>query len=113
MNEQTSANIAQTQNLLQEVFQVTVENDTITEELLVDYLAQKIADWAVEKPDFLVSKLYILDISEKKLKKTLLEGKENNEKAIARLIIHRLKEKAYTRWLYRHQEDRYDDATEW
>jgi len=68
---------------------------------LIDVLAVRIAEMLQHSPDSLMSMLYRLDISEKKLKAALHpETKELPEYALAKLIVERQSERMQTRQKY-------------
>ena len=83
-------------------FELTDPQKEMTEGELLDYLAAAI-DYMIEhKLDFLLSLMYRLDISEKKINDALLPGNEENANiAIAKLVLDRQKQRVATKRAYR------------
>ncbi len=96
-----SANNETTALILRD-FELSDPNKEMTELELLDYLASAI-DYMIEhKLDFLLSLLYRLDVSERKINEALLPGKEETANiALAKLVLERQKLRVATKRAYR------------
>lgn len=79
----------------------TAQED-IEESDLLNLLSDQVAYYIAYDLEFLLSSLYRLDISEKKVKSVLnAVGKEPTNVAIAKLILERQKQRIYTKEVYK------------
>ena len=83
-------------------FELSDPQKEMTEAELLDYLAAAIGYMIEHKLDFLLSLLYRLDISERKINEALLPGnKEEANTALAKLVLDRQKLRVATKRAYR------------
>lgn len=71
-----------------------------SESELLEWLAQRVAYLLEERRDWMLSKLYRLDVREKDIKAVLDEDREDTALALAALILERQKQKAASRKAY-------------
>ena len=95
---------AETTALIVRDFELTTPDKEMTEAELLAYLADVIAYMIDKKLDYLLSLLYRLDVSEKKINQALMPGNvEDANVALARLVIERQKQRMATKRVYREQ----------
>lgn len=83
-------------------FELVEPNKEITEQELLNYLSDAIAYMIEHKLDFLLSLLYRLDVSERKINEALLPGNtEDAPNALAKLVLERQKQRVATKRAYR------------
>lgn len=83
-------------------FELATPNTEMSEQELLDYLAEAISYMIEHKLDFLLSLLYRLDVSERKINQALLPGNsEDAPIALARLVLERQKLRVATKQAYR------------
>jgi hypothetical protein len=114
MNNQKLLNI--TTDLVKKDFDMSLSEDRlITEAELEKALAERISYMIEHELEQLFAILYRLDVSEQKVHAALkMENEIPGAVAVARLIISRQKEKAFTRMEYSQEEtDFEDDVTAW
>ena len=98
-----SANKETTALILRD-FELTDPQKEMTEQELLDYLAVAIEYMIEHKLDFLLSLLYRLDVSERKINEALLPGnREDANIALAKLVLDRQKLRVATKKAYREQ----------
>lgn len=85
--------------------------DLISEEALLQMLAQKITDILQQGPEAFFQLMYRLDISEKKLNAVI--GETNAAERIARLVYDRQLDKTQSRQTNRQTRDNIDPDLEW
>ncbi len=98
---------------LQKDFALTIEEKSTMQDLL-DILAKYINDLIHNNFEKLISLLYRIDISEKKLKQ-LLQDQPNEDagKIIARMVIERELQKINSRQQFNKKEDIDNDEEKW
>jgi hypothetical protein len=80
----------------------------------INQLAEKINHLLINDFDKLISILYRVDVSEKKLKQLLKDNPgEDAGKLIATLLIERQKEKIKSRQQFRQQDENIDESEKW
>jgi hypothetical protein len=93
----------------------TLQNDLFTEEGLLDLLTERV-DYMIEHQlDMLLSLMYRLDIDEHKIQVALLpNAPEPANLGLARLILERQKQRAFTKLHYKSPiiEDEWEDEEE-
>lgn len=95
---------SETTALILRDFELAEPTHTLTEQELLDYLAKAIAYMIEHKMDFLLSLLYRLDVSERKINQALLPGNEEEAHiALAKLVWERQKLRIATKRAYREQ----------
>ena len=103
-----------TSSLVKKDFDLATQEPFMTEEALLQALADRVYQLIEENLEQLFSILYRLDVNERKVHLAL---KENNDIPanieIARLIVARQKEKAKTRMQYSSEEVDDEEATPW
>lgn len=83
-------------------FELVQPNKEMSEQELLDYLAEAISYMIEHKMDFLLSLLYRLDVSEKKINAALMPGNgEDAPIALAKLVLERQKLRVATKRAYR------------
>ncbi|MBL7814092.1 MAG: hypothetical protein JNL70_03725 [Saprospiraceae bacterium] len=83
-------------------FELVQPKQEMTEQELLDYLAEAISYMIEHKMDFLLSLLYRLDVSEKKINTALMPGnQEDANVALAKLVLERQKLRVATKKAYR------------
>ncbi|MDZ7877921.1 MAG: hypothetical protein U5L45_09635 [Saprospiraceae bacterium] len=94
----------ETAALIVRYFELTTPDKDMTEAELLAYLADVIAYMIDKKLDYLLSLLYRLDVSERKINRALMPGNvEDAHVALARLVIERQKQRIATKRAYREQ----------
>lgn len=97
--------LAKTQELLAQDFAIEpgeTEEVRFTEDQLLQLLAEQIADMIDGKMEVLLSLMYRLDISERKVHQALAPGApEPPHLGLARLVLERQKQRAFTKLHYR------------
>lgn len=90
-------------------FELVEPNKEMTEQELLDYLSDAIAYMIEHKLDFLLSLLYRLDVSERKINEALLPvNTEDAPIALAKLVLERQKQRVATKRAYREK-----NPTDW
>ncbi len=98
-----SANKETTALILRD-FELSDPQKELTEQELLDYLAAAIEYMIEHKLDFLLSLLYRLDVSERKINEALLPGnREAANIALAKLVLDRQKLRVATKKAYKEQ----------
>ena len=83
-------------------FELAAPQKEMTEQELLDYLAEAIEYMIEHKMDFLLSLLYRLDVSERKINDALSPGNmEAANIALAKLVLERQKLRVATKQAYR------------
>lgn len=96
-----SANKETTALILRD-FELAAPQQEMTEQELLDYLAEAIEYMIEHKMDFLLSLLYRLDVSERKINEALMPGNtEEANVALAKLVLERQKLRVATKQAYR------------
>ena len=96
-----SANNETTALILRD-FELDEPKTALTEQELLEYLAEAIGYMIEHKLDFLLSLLYRLDVSEQKINYALLPGNEDDANiALAKLVLERQKLRVATKRAYR------------
>lgn len=81
------------------------ENEQITEEELLRVLSNRIAYMIEYQLEFLLSLMYRLDVSEQKVSDALSPGApEPANIGLARLVIERQKQRAFTKQFYKQEK---------
>lgn len=97
--------LAKTRELLAQDFAIQsgeAEEVRFTEEQLLQLLAEQIAEMIEGKMEVLLSLMYRLDISERKVYQALAPGApEPPHLGLARLVLERQKQRAFTKLHYR------------
>jgi hypothetical protein len=92
----------ETTTLILRDFELTEPKTELTEQELLDYLADAIAYMIEYKMDFLLSLLYRLDVAEQKINGALMPGNpEDAHIALAKLVLERQKQRMATKRAYR------------
>ena len=95
---------AETTALIVRDFELTAPDKPMTVAELLAYLADVIGYMIEKRLDYLLSLLYRLDVSEKKINHALMPGNtEDANVALARLVIERQKQRIATKKAYREQ----------
>lgn len=91
-----------TQQIIKD-FALAIEiKEQITEEELLQLIADQVAYYMEYDLEYLFSSMYRLDINEQKIKKALsLTATEPANIAVARLILERQKQRVYTKHYYK------------
>jgi hypothetical protein len=83
-------------------FELTAPTTELSEQELLDYLADAIGYMIEHKMDFLLSLLYRLDVAERKINEALMPGNpEDANIALAKLVLERQKLRIATKQAYR------------
>jgi hypothetical protein len=99
---ETPIPVAETSALIFRDFELEAPAEPMTEQELLNYLAEVIAYMLERKMDYLLSLLYRLDVSEQKINQALrLDNAENAPIALARLVVERQKQRVATKKAYR------------
>lgn len=95
-----------TKELIAQDFELeTVEGESITEEQLLMLLAERMDFLIQNRPEFLFSLMYRLDVDERKVEAALSPfAPEPGHIGLARLVIERQRKRAFTKQFYK-QED--------
>ncbi len=98
-----------TKELIAKDFELeTLEDDTISEEQLLELLAERMDFLIQNRTEFLFSLMYRLDIDERKVEKALHPlSPEPANIGLARLVLERQKQRAYTKQHYK--QDKLED----
>lgn len=92
----------ETTSLILRDFELAAPQKEMTEQELLDYLAEAIEYMIEHKMDFLLSLLYRLDVSERKINEALSPGnREAANVALAKLVLERQKLRVATKQAYR------------
>jgi hypothetical protein len=97
----------QTRELIARDFEIEPieEKDQITEEELLRVLSDRIAYMIEYQLEFLLSLMYRLDVSEQKVSDALSPGApEPANTGLARLVIERQKQRAFTKQFYKQEK---------
>lgn len=98
-----TTNTATTQLILSD-FELSVPNEPLSEEGLLDYLSDAIAYMMEHRMDFLMSLLYRLDVAENKIAQAIMPGNEEPaHRALAKAVLERQKLRAATKQAFREQ----------
>ena len=98
-------NLAATAELIAKDFELEPQEKTLTEEELLQLLSNIVAEMIEYRLEFLLSLMYRLDIDEKKVNFALSPYCEESANiALAKLILERQKQRAFTKQYYK-QED--------
>ena len=98
-------NLAATNDLIVRDFELEPQDKILTEEELLGLLSDILAEMIERRLEFLLSLMYRLDIDEKKVHFALSPFCEEPANiALARLILERQKQRAFTKQYYK-QED--------
>lgn len=103
----TSTEFEHTRELITRDFELetTAEQEEVSEEELFNLLANRIAYMIEYQLEFLLSLMYRLDISEKKVSEALSPGApEPPNVGLARLVLERQKQRAFTKQYYKQEE---------
>lgn len=93
--------LAEAQALIRQSFELEGADESMTEEQLLDLLSDQVAYWITQKIEFLFSLMYRLDIDESKVEAALHpNAPEPANVGIAKLILARQKQRAYTKINY-------------
>ena len=91
-----------TQDLIVRDFALEAPEREFTEEELLKYLSEVIAQMIERKPDFLFSLLYRLDVEEHKINMALAPAAgEPANVGLARLVLERQKQRVLTKQFYK------------
>ena len=83
-------------------FELAEPKTELSEQELLDYLADAIGYMIEHKMDFLLSLLYRLDVAERKINEALMPGNpEDANIALAKLVLERQKQRVATKRAYR------------
>ncbi len=94
----------ETAALIARDFEMEIGEETLTEEALLQVLADHIAYWIDHKLEFLLSLMYRLDIDERKVNAALSPyAEEPANLSIARLVLERQKQRIFTKKYYKQQ----------
>jgi len=106
---------ARTAELVIKDFQIeTAEEKTLTEQDLLDVLANQIAYFIEHRMDFLLSLMYRLDIPEAKVDFALSpEHPLPPNMALAKLVLDRQKQRVNTKIVYKQDEIDLEEGLEW
>ncbi len=100
-----------TRELVTRDFELESQEKVLSEEELLELLADQIAYMIDARLEFLLSLMYRLDIDERKVHQALSpSGEEPANWALARLVLDRQKQRAFTKRYYK-QDDL--DGWEW
>jgi len=103
-----------TTDLVIKDFQMDALEEGMTEQQLLDALANQIAYFIEHRMDFLLSLMYRLDIPEAKVNFALSpEHPLPPNMALAKLVLDRQKERVNTKIVYKQQELDLDEELEW
>jgi hypothetical protein len=105
-----------TTDLVKKDFGIEFRDNPISEEQLLHWLSDYIAEMLEHRLETLFSILYLMDVNEDAVHATLSPtATEPANVAIAQLVIDRLRRKAETRLAYRHNASVEDaeDAPDW
>ena len=95
---QEEAVFKETKALIFEAFEMENGPPEMSEEALLDLLADQVEYWLSHKIDFLFSLMYRLDVEEAKVEAALLPGAVLPANVgLAKLIFERQKRRAYTK----------------
>ena len=98
-------NLSATTELIVRDFDLEPQEESLTEEELLRLLSDVVAEMIERRLEFLLSLMYRLDIDEKKVHFALSPFCEESANiALARLILERQKQRAFTKQYYK-QED--------
>lgn len=103
----SSSELMQTRELIARDFELEPidENEQITEEELLRVLSNRIAYMIEYQLEFLLSLMYRLDVSEQKVSDALSPGApEPANIGLARLVIERQKQRAFTKQFYKQEK---------
>lgn len=100
------AQLEATRELIAQDFEIVqaeeAEAEEITEERLLDILSEQVAFLIERRMEFLLSLLYRLDVDERKVDYALSpHSPEPPHRAIARLVLERQKQRAFTKMTYK------------
>jgi hypothetical protein len=99
------------QALIVRDFDITSSSETLSEEVLISFLADQIAYYMEHKLESLMSLMYRLDIEEAKVNEILsVVHEEPTNILLAKLIIQRQKQRIFTKKYY--QQARLGDIDE-
>ncbi|MCB9299876.1 MAG: hypothetical protein H6566_04445 [Lewinellaceae bacterium] len=102
MSEDT---LATTTELIIRDFEMQPQEKTLTEEELLQLLADHIADMIEHRLEFLLSMMYRLDVDERKVDRALSPySDEPANLALAKLVLERQKQRAFTKQYYKQQD---------
>jgi len=107
-------NLKATPNLILKDFELESagNKDRIDEEELLRVLSNRVAELLAQQPEYLFSLLYRLDVDETKVQRIMHpNAAESANVGIARLVIQRQKQRAYTQHYYRPPD--LDDIAGW
>ncbi|MFK7936287.1 MAG: hypothetical protein AB8G22_22420 [Saprospiraceae bacterium] len=103
-----------TQDLIVRDFALEAPDREFTEEELLDYMAEVVAQMIDRKPDFLFSLLYRLDVEEHKINMALAPAAgEPANVGLARLILERQKQRVFTKQFYKTEKLDDNDDLAW
>ncbi|MEL7020917.1 MAG: hypothetical protein AAGK47_04875, partial [Bacteroidota bacterium] len=103
-----------TQQLIVRDFALETPDREFTEEELLDYMAEVVAQMIDRKPDFLFSLLYRLDVEEHKINMVLSPtAAEPANIGLARLVLERQKQRVLTKQFYKTEKLDDDDDLAW
>lgn len=98
-------NLDSTRALLVRDFELEGANDKMSEQELIQLLADQIADMIEYNLEVLLSLMYRLDVNEQKVNAALSPGNEEPANvALAKLVFERQKQRAFTKKFYAQQE---------
>ncbi len=98
-------------DLIARDFELEAQEETLSEDVLLSLLADQIAYMIEARMEFLLSLMYRLDIDEKKVNEALSPaGEEPANWALARLVLERQKQRAFTK---KHYKQGNLDGWEW
>lgn len=95
-----------TKELIAQDFELeAVEGESITEEQLLMLLAERMDFLIQNRPEFLFSLMYRLDVDERKVEAALSPiAPEPGHIGLARLVIERQRKRAFTKQFYKQEE---------
>lgn len=98
-------NLAQTTELIVKDFELEPQEEQLTEEELLQLLANQIAEMIEFRLEFLLSLMYRLDVSEQKVNFALSpQSSEPANLTLARLVLERQKQRVFTKQYYKQKD---------
>ncbi|HHH50035.1 MAG TPA: hypothetical protein ENK52_03545 [Saprospiraceae bacterium] len=92
----------ETQSLIARDFEIEIGEESMTDEQLFDLLADHIAYMIEYRIDFLLSLMYRLDVSERKINQALSPAAPDPANiGLAKLVIERQKQRIFTKKHYK------------
>jgi hypothetical protein len=102
--EETSSDLQQLRALVAQDFDPVPLEEAVSEERLLELLSEQVA-WLIEhRLEYLMSLMYRLDVDERKVDRALSPAAEEPaHTALAKLILDRQRQRAFTKKHYRQQ----------